>query len=257
MSFGRRHLHPESQLVVPDSRLQAAVSGPGPQMGLVPALDPVEQGALPVQVHAGRGLQVLKGLAFGIDERPLVDGRKESGAEIGGAGPENAVGHHDVGGEVVGFAPQAVQDPGAHARVPQLQASGVHVGESRTVDERLVVAGPDDGHVVRMLREPFEEVRDLDAGAAPLPEGPAAGHELGLVGIDLGQLQVGAEAGGEGLAVVAIQDRLGVEAVHLAQAALHEEEDDALGLGREMGFFGSERIIGAVDSREKPALPLQ
>ena len=88
-------------------------------------------------------------------------------------------------------------------------------------------------------------------------EGPATGHELGLVGIDLGQFQVRPEAGGKRLAVVALQDGLGVEAVHLAQAALHEEEDDALGLGRKVGFFGSERINGPVYAGEESALLFQ
>ena len=47
---------------------------------------------------------------------------------------------------------------------------------------------------------------------------------------------------GNGLAVRALHARLVVERVDLARPAVHEQEDDALGLGREMRLLGRKRI---------------
>ena len=47
-------------------------------------------------------------------------------------------------------------------------------------------------------------------------------------------LDVGEGRLGDGLAGVLRQHRLGVEALQVADAAVHEQPDDALGLGREV-----------------------
>ena len=44
---------------------------------------------------------------------------------------------------------------------------------------------------------------------------------------------------GQRLAVVLLQHRLGVEGVHLRRAAVHEQENDVLGLGLEIGNAGA------------------
>ena len=49
-------------------------------------------------------------------------------------------------------------------------------------------------------------------------------------------------AGRHGLAVVLVQHRLGIERVHLRQAAVQEEEDYVLGFGREVRGLGVQRI---------------
>ena len=50
---------------------------------------------------------------------------------------------------------------------------------------------------------------------------------------------------GDGFPVVSDELGLGIERVDVRYAAGHEQEDDALGLGREVAGFGSERIDGA------------
>jgi hypothetical protein len=45
------------------------------------------------------------------------------------------------------------------------------------------------------------------------------------------------------LAVVAIQQRLGIERVDVRRAAFHEQKDDPLGPRRQMRRFGCERIL--------------
>ena len=44
------------------------------------------------------------------------------------------------------------------------------------------------------------------------------------------------------LAVPFLQFRLGIEQIHLARPAFHEQEDDALRLGREMRLPGGQRV---------------
>ena len=62
-------------------------------------------------------------------------------------------------------------------------------------------------------------------------------------GIALEELAVNlAEAGGQGLAVEPFRDRLGVEQVHLAGTAGHEQEDAPLGLRGKLRRLGRQRI---------------
>ena len=72
-----------------------------------------------------------------------------------------------------------------------------------------------------------EQVADRRAALAAGPELPRRGERLAVV-VELGRLRLHLE----GLAVLPVQARLGVEGVHLRGPALHEEEDDAPGLRR-------------------------
>ena len=45
------------------------------------------------------------------------------------------------------------------------------------------------------------------------------------------------------LPVIARQHRFGIERIHLRHAAIHEEKNDALDLGREVRLFRGERVI--------------
>ena len=56
-----------------------------------------------------------------------------------------------------------------------------------------------------------------------------------------------AEAVGQALAGQLVQERLGVEEVHLRRTALHEEEDDALGAGLDLADAGLQGRAGGGD----------
>ena len=97
------------------------------------------------------------------------------------------------------------------------------------------------------LAEVRQPVADLDAALAVLLEADLERIEhvaLLAVGVvdddDAGQLQllrvldVLERRLGDGLAGVLREHRLGVEALQVADAAVHEQPDDALGLGREV-----------------------
>ncbi len=71
------------------------------------------------------------------------------------------------------------------------------------------------------------------------------GLEDGADVVELGRL----DAHADGLAVLAGQARLGVEGIDLAGAAVHVEEDDALGPGGEMRPAGRVRVGGGLGLR--------
>ena len=94
--------------------------------------------------------------------------------------------------------------------------------------------GTHHGDVIHAAGKVRKNFRDFHP-ALPVPgklEGAAHVHPL---------LQASINAG-DGSAVVLGQNRLGVEGVHLAGSAGHEEEDAGLGLGSEMGSLGSQRV---------------
>ena len=118
-------------------------------------------------------------------------------------------------------------------------------GDGGTVDERLVVAGADDRKVVSEFRELRKQVGDFQPGLTVLLENTPRSHQLGFISLDLGQadalLQV---AGRKILSIVFLQLGLGIEGFELAGTALQEDEDDALGLGREVGRLDAQGIVG-------------
>jgi hypothetical protein len=61
-------------------------------------------------------------------------------------------------------------------------------------------------------------------------------------GLDEGQAQVLGHGRRQRLAGILLQRGLGIEKIHLAGSALHEQADNVLGVRREMRCFGRERI---------------
>ena len=70
----------------------------------------------------------------------------------------------------------------------------------------------------------------------------ARAAEHGRVRLDEGEAQVFGHRRRQRLAVPLLQLRLGIEEIDLAGTALHEHEDDVLGLGREVRLAWRERI---------------
>ena len=54
-----------------------------------------------------------------------------------------------------------------------------------------------------------------------------------------------------GLSMMLVQHRLGIQQVHGAGAAIHEQQDDRLGLGLEVGLSGSDIIDTAAAETER------
>jgi hypothetical protein len=92
------------------------------------------------------------------------------------------------------------------------------------VNDRVAVAGTNDGDIIDAGSDVGKEVRDFGpALAVPAERAPAA-EELGVAGDEL--IFRLAELGRPALAVELVQERFGVERFQVAGTAGHEEEDD-------------------------------
>ncbi len=108
------------------------------------------------------------------------------------------------------------------------------------VIESVGVHGADQAYVVGARCRVLHEIRILRAALAiRLEHARAAQH--GRVGFDERQLYLFGHGLGQRLALPFLQLGLGIEEIHLAGRAFHEEENDALGFRREVRL-GSERI---------------
>jgi hypothetical protein len=106
--------------------------------------------------------------------------------------------------------------------------------------------GFDEANVIHALSEFGEEVADPGTGLAVLLEGPRGLEEIkGFPGDDLGAGE------GQGLAVVALEQGLIVEGVDLGRAAVHEQEDDTLGTGGEVGLLDGEGVESGEGERRE------
>ena len=102
------------------------------------------------------------------------------------------------------------------------------------------------------MRQP---VADLDAALAVLLKADLQRIErVALIAVGVGNdqslerqllriLRVGERRLGDRLAGVLVEHRLGIEAFHVADAAVHEQPDHALGLGREMRLAVGRRPV--------------
>ena len=156
-------------------------------------------------------------------------------------------------------------DPGAQRR--ELAVEHVPAGVELRLRAVVVVGGvhrADHGDVVDAAADVRQPVADLDAALAVFLEADLERIELVpllAVGIvddrDPGQLEllgvlhVLERRLADGLAGVLGEHRLGVEGLQVADAAVHEQPDDALGLRREVRLAVGRRpfAVGAYPSR--------
>ena len=132
-------------------------------------------------------------------------------------------------GQILALAAQAVGDPRPVARPALQAAAGVQEIVRACVLREIRDHRPHDGELVDARSDPRKQVADRDAAlAVPAKLPGAAEHvahvvELSRMGLDLDRLPV-----------LAIEPGLGVERVDLRRPAVHEQEDDARGLGRKL-----------------------
>lgn len=110
--------------------------------------------------------------------------------------------------------------------------------------EAVVIARANDGHVIGVPGGMLEQVGDFDSRLAALLEcAPCAEKGLFVV---LRELKFELpETRRRQLAVELVEQRLWVERIEVAGPAMHEEKNDALGLGWKVPRFGGEWIRGA------------
>ncbi len=83
---------------------------------------------------------------------------------------ETAGAHHDEAGKVLVLGAQSVEDPRAHARAGLARIAAVHEHERRLVIGDVGVHRADHADLVDHLRGVREQIADLDAALAILPE---------------------------------------------------------------------------------------
>jgi hypothetical protein len=211
-------------------------------------------------VHAGRGVRQR---VRGIDVE--LDGRVHGPEVGGGVGPVPAAAHvgaltqHDERRKVVVERPQAPMHPRADRRVVAVEEVVARV--ELVLGAMVVVrapARPHDRQVVDVAADVRPPVGDLDPALAALPvahlQWVEAGHQLPprdeLLHIPpvVGGLEHGVAVGrlGDRLARVLGKRGLGVETLHVAHAAEHEDPDHALGARRKVGVAVGRHPRGVV-----------
>ena len=105
---------------------------------------------------------------------------------------------------------------------------------------------PDDRQVVDALADLRKQVADRDAALAVMAEFPRAAQHVADV-VELRRVRLDLDR----LPVLAVEPRLGVERVDLRRSAVHEQEDDARGLGRKVR--GPGRPADSLSAAARPA----
>src|SRR5262249_2375679 len=120
---------------------------------------------------------------------------------------------------------------------------GVHEDLGRRVVEVVGVHRPEDEEVVRDSRRVREETRERSAAAAVPAERVRRAQERRDT-FDEGEPLALDDILRNLLAVVRVELRLRVEEIDLGGPPGHEQEDDALGLGREVSRLRGQRVGG-------------
>ena len=168
---------------------------------------------------------LIRALHFIGDERALVHRGQEGAVPQRWAHRGWHVGtqHHETRKIVVSRA-KAVGEPRPERGSADLGVAGVHHQHRRLVVWNVGVDRPDHAHVVRALAQMGEQLAYFHAALPVLLEGERRAHQST-------RLPLGRDgAARQGLTVVLVEHRLGIERIHLREAAVHEKEDDALGL---------------------------
>ncbi len=166
--------------------------------------------------------------AAATDRCALKHGGQESVAVVARPAVAEARADGDKAGQVFVFRTQSVHHPGAHARTDEAGGAGVQEEGGRSMRHALGVHAVQEAEVVDVLVDVREQAGGPATRLAVLGIVPERFHQLlrrALAGLgDRARIrQV------ERLLVVALQARLVVEGVHVADPALHEQEDHALG----------------------------
>ena len=187
--------------------------------------------------------QVKHRIAAATECDPLMvrgqkTGTPEAGIKrIGGAGGAAARKQHHKGGQARVLTAQAVAGPGSKTGAARLLVTGLQQGDGRIVVDCLRVHGTDEAQLIHDaggVRQQFAHPGAAFAVAPEIEQGSRdrqgllpAGHAREALITTHGRRQF--------LAVQGAQAGLVIEEIELRRPAMHEQVDDAPGLGRESG----------------------
>ena len=106
------------------------------------------------------------------------------------------------------------------------------------MDGQVRVHGTNDTDIVNALPDVVENLTHLDSALSISAEFEGGTQEVARRPFG------GRVPAGEGLAMILIQRRLGIEGVNLGEAAVQKKEDHVLGAGWEMSGPGSRSMPG-------------
>ena len=231
-------LHARGHLVTREAGAEfGAVRVAGGEV-LVHAVDQAELAGLQVGRDRFGRVEVRDRLGAALDAHALVARGHETGAPVARPVDDRVlvILHHDERGQVAVLGADAVVDPRAERRLAREDRAGVHLADAGGVVDAVGLAGTDDREVVGAGGDVGDPVGEPLAGLAVLLPLALRGEERSLGFAHRGDDR--AEAVGQALTGQLVQERLGVEEVHLRRTAFHEEEDDAFGAGLDQADAG-------------------
>ena len=238
--LGRGRLPAVRQLGALDAALELGVSRALERMTRVPHLQPIQHAPLQV-VAAARGVrQVEDRRSVAAQHRALVDGGHVARAPVLGAadGAARGIEHHHEARQVLVHRAKPVVHPASERRRAAEQLAAVHHEHRAAVDGAVRVHALHERDVVHARGQVREQVAHPRAALAVLAEVPLGAHHAALVAVAAAALGLHLD----GLPVVLVELGLVVEGVHVARAAVHEQEDHALGLARELRRLRHQRV---------------
>ena len=169
--------------------------------------------------HIFGAIQVEDRVPFGAEEGPLIGGGEKASVPVEGASFDPlVVPQHDVAGQVLIFAPQAVCDPRSGRREAGAGDAGVDLVEGGDVVVGFAVQRFDERKVIDVLRDIRILVADPRSGLSVLLELEGRFHQRAGIAVEDVDLNL--------LAIPFGQFGLGVEGVHRTGGSFHEQPDD-------------------------------
>ena len=228
-------LHACREFITRDAGIEARVAGP---LRRVLAVDVAEQ-LQRIRIGLGRHEVRLRGRAQvrdrrrarGVQNRALMQHGKEARREVPllVVRQSSHVRQHHERRQILAEPAEPVREPRPHAREAGEDEPGVHHVTGRTVDVRLRRHRHEERHAIDLRGEVRKDAAHPAARLPVLFERERALHEVaGRAGDAFGLL---GSTGVERLAVSFFQFGFEVEGVLLADAAVHEQLDDALDFG--------------------------
>ena len=238
--LGRVELHLGSEFVARDARSEVRVIRAWRLVLGVVFAQRVEHAALHRRGHSVRALQIKNGIACGAQHGALIArGHVAAGPIFCAADrPADRIEHHSKAGQILACAAEAVVHPRAETRAAGKDFPRVHLQHRRTVDRRVGGHRMDEPDIVHARREVREKIAHMLAALPVLLELPLRSDHAALVPFSAAAKGLHINR----LPVERVERGLVVKRVHLARPAIHEEENDALRLRREVRLLRRERI---------------
>ena len=148
------------------------------------------------------------------------------------------VDHHECRQTLV-FRAQPVRHPRPDTRQPHLNLAGIQFIRGLHVVVRFSVDRAQERHLIHMLRQQREDLRNIHPALAVFAELKRAGHQRARIPLAHHNVALA----GQRLSGILGQRGLGVERIQMADAAAHEQRNHAGGARSEMRFAGRVRVV--------------